>query len=80
MIGALDLSEKAKALEMAGKDNDIDFIKANHADILPLLDNIIAEITDYLEKVKPEAEVQEAPQVNENVARAIEEAKAKETK
>ena len=80
MIGALDLSEKAKALEMAGKDNDIDFIKANHADILPLLDNIIAEITDYLEKVKPEAEVQEAPQVNENVARAIEEAKAKQTK
>ena len=78
MIGALDLSEKAKALEMAGKDNDIDFIKANHADILPLFDDIVAEIEDYLEKVKPEEETQDTPEVDENVARAIEEAKAKD--
>ena len=78
MIGALGLSEKAKALEMAGKDNDIDFIRANHADLLPLYDSIIAEIADYLEKVKPDIEEEAAVEVDENVARAIEEAKAKD--
>ena len=78
MVGALDLSEKAKALEMAGKDNDIDFIKANHADLMPLYDSIIAEIADYLEKVKPETEEEDAVEVDENIARAIEEAKAKD--
>ena len=78
MIGALGLSEKAKALEMAGKDNDIDFIKANHADLLPLYDSIIAEIADYLEKVKPDIKEEAAVEVDENVARAIEEAKAKD--
>ena len=78
MIGALGLSEKAKALEMAGKDNDIDFIRANHADLLPLYDSIIAEIADYLEKVKPDIEEEASVEVDENVARAIEEAKAKD--
>ena len=78
MIGALGLSDKAKALEMAGKDNDIDFIKANHADLLPLYDSIIAEIADYLEKVKPDIKEEAAVEVDENVARAIEEAKAKD--
>lgn len=77
MIGALDLSEKAKALEMAGKDNDIDFIKANHEEIIPLYENVMKEITDYLEKVKPEEEEEKEVEVDENVARALEEAKAK---
>ena len=36
------------------------------------------EIEDYLEKVKPEEETQDTPEVDENVARAIEEAKAKD--
>lgn len=33
-IGADVLSEKAKALELAGKNNDIDFILGNHADMI----------------------------------------------
>ncbi|MDD6038614.1 MAG: ATP-binding protein [bacterium] len=33
-IGAEELSEQAKALEMAAKSDDIDFIKANHAKTL----------------------------------------------
>ncbi|MCR4715587.1 MAG: DegV family EDD domain-containing protein [Lachnospiraceae bacterium] len=38
LIGAMELSDAAKDLEMAGKASDIDFIKAHHEDL----------ITDYL--------------------------------
>ena len=34
MIGAMDLSEKAKALEIAAKENDEAFIADNHFDML----------------------------------------------
>ena len=34
IIGANELSGKAEALEMAGKKNDIDFIKANHGALM----------------------------------------------
>ncbi len=34
LIGAVDLSEEAKELEMAGKRDDIDYIRANHAGVM----------------------------------------------
>ena len=43
-IGANTLSEKAKALELAGKKNDIDFILANHEDMLAEYHRVIEDI------------------------------------
>ena len=34
VVGAFDLSEKARLLEMAGKQEDMDYINANHEDLL----------------------------------------------
>ena len=36
VIGAMSLSEKAKALELAGNDGDLDFISKNHDDLLQM--------------------------------------------
>ena len=36
VIGARELSEKAKLLEKAGKDNDLDYIKENHDSMIVL--------------------------------------------
>lgn len=43
-IGAKDLSEKARALEMAGKGNDIDYIQANHNNMLNCFEAVVTEI------------------------------------
>ena len=56
MVGALTLSEKARLLEMAGKESNIDYIKESHDEVMELFELAIAEIKDYLEKVKPEEE------------------------
>lgn len=78
MIGALELSEKAKALEMAGKENDVEYIMANHTEVLELFDQVMTEITDYLDTVKPEEpEVEETPvELDADVAKALEIANA----
>ncbi len=34
MIGANDLSEKARLLEQAGKDGDIDYIRSHHDEMI----------------------------------------------
>ena len=34
MIGAVHLSEEAKALELAAKDGDVDYIRSHHTDVL----------------------------------------------
>ena len=47
MVGALDLSEKARLLEMAGKEGDVDYIKANNQDVLDLFDQVVAELKEY---------------------------------
>ena len=44
-IGATELSEKAKALEMASAEGDGETVKASHA-------NLIAAYSDILEKIK----------------------------
>ena len=43
-IGALSLSAKAKALELAGKRNDIDYILKNHADMMAEYRNVMEEL------------------------------------
>lgn len=48
MIGANDLSEKAKNMEQAGKDGNIDFIRAGYEDLMTTYAQVIAEIQDYL--------------------------------
>ncbi len=49
MIGGEELSEKAKELEFAAADKNVDFIKANHASVLEqyktLMDKIRAAIS-----------------------------------
>ncbi|SCY20726.1 DegV family protein [Butyrivibrio sp. INlla14] len=39
LIGAMELSEKAKNLEMAGKENNISYIRKHHQEVLDLLRN-----------------------------------------
>lgn len=78
MIGALTLSEKARLLELAGKEGKIDYIKESHDEVMTLFDQVMEEITDYLNTVKPEEEEVEEPEVDENVARALEEANKQE--
>lgn len=41
-IGAQELSEKAKALELSGKSNDFEYIKKNHQEAMELYELVIA--------------------------------------
>ena len=43
-IGALSLSAKAKALELAGKRNDMEYILKNHADMMAEYRNVMEEL------------------------------------
>lgn len=52
IIGAMELSEKAKRLEAAGDEQDIAFIKANSKELLTLY-------RDYLKRLAPIAETSE---------------------
>lgn len=72
MIGALTLSEKARLLEMAGKENKIDYIKDSHDEVMTLLEQVLEEINDYLTTVKPEEEEADDPVVDAEVAKALE--------
>lgn len=45
-IGADLLSEKAKAMEQAGKQNDIDYITGNHKDLIAEYRRVIGELTE----------------------------------
>ena len=49
-IGAEELSAKAKKLEYAARDGDIDFVRENHDELLSIYDEVIAEIGQILEK------------------------------
>lgn len=48
-IGALELGEKARLLEMAGKENDTAYIEANVDSFCDELDVLVANISAYLE-------------------------------
>ncbi len=46
-IGAERLSEKAKRMETAVKNGDIDFIKNNHLDLIQEMQSVISELRRY---------------------------------
>ena len=48
-IGATGLSEQAKSLEFAAKDNDIEKIQANHGDLMTTYKKIRDEISRWME-------------------------------
>ncbi len=48
-IGAESLSEKAKKLELAAKENNVEEIKANHEDLMTTYKKVIDEISNWLE-------------------------------
>lgn len=47
-IGAEELSQKAKALEMAAAESDADFVKANHQDMMDMYSDILTKIKGAL--------------------------------
>jgi CheY-like chemotaxis protein/HPt (histidine-containing phosphotransfer) domain-containing protein len=53
-IGANDLSETARKLEIAGKQNDFAFIKLNNAQLMANLKAILNDISGILEESKEE--------------------------
>jgi len=52
-IGAADLSEKAKSLEMAGKQGDFVYIKEHNFEFLSALEILLANISKVLKKDEP---------------------------
>jgi len=53
-IGAEELSGKAKALEMAGNQMDLDFIKENNPQFLTALESVLKDIGDSLSAYREE--------------------------
>ena len=47
-IGAVHISEKAKALEMAAKENDSEYIKLHHNDVLEEYINLLRKLEEIL--------------------------------
>jgi len=56
-IGALDLSEMAKALEMAGKQADFVYIKQHNSEFLKELEKVLDNISKTLKKDEPKGPV-----------------------
>ena len=48
-IGAENLSEQAKSLELAAKENNVDEIQANHGDLMTNYEKVREEISKWLE-------------------------------
>ena len=46
-IGAEELSEQAKALERAGKKEDIAYIRENHLKLLEMYDDVCRSIAGF---------------------------------
>lgn len=57
-IGAEQLSEKAKALELAGKSGDIEYIRQNHAAMLCLYDTVCESIAETTEREEETPDVE----------------------
>lgn len=74
MIGALELSEKARLLEKAGKEENIEYIKESHDEVINLFDKLNDEIGDYLTKVSPQETEDDNPELDEEVKKALEKA------
>ena len=67
-IGAVTLSEKAKALEFAGKRDDITYIKNQHADMLAEFERVMKMLNEspYLAKKEVEQEVIDKSEISED--------------
>jgi len=52
-VGALELSEMAKALEMAGKQHDFAYIKQHNSEFLKALEATLADISKVIKKDEP---------------------------
>ena len=50
VIGAVSLSESAKKLEFAAKENNIEEIKANHEDLMTTYKKVREQISNWLEE------------------------------
>ena len=75
MIGALNLSEKARLLEMAGKEGNTAYIEENHNEVMLLLDQVVNEIADYLKTTSPQEIQKDEVPLDDEVVKALEKAK-----
>ena len=66
MIGAMDLSDKAKALEMAAKEKREEFIRENHYETMSLYSDLAKGLRELLPEEKKEDEVLEFIPEDEN--------------
>ncbi len=48
-IGAAELSDLAKQLEFAGKENNIEFIKQNHARLIEMYSGLVADLQNFFD-------------------------------
>lgn len=56
-IGAAELSEQAKALEMAAKEKNLSYIKENHERVLTDYQNLLAGLNEIVGQPKEETEI-----------------------
>ena len=66
MIGAMDLSDKAKALEMAAKEKREEFIRENHYEMMSCYSDLAKGLREILPEEKAEDEVLEFVPDDEN--------------
>lgn len=69
MIGAEQLSEQARLLEMAGKEGSVHYIVNQHSEVMKLYREVIDEINNYLgdKATEPEKQPEEAVMPEETV-------------
>lgn len=56
-IGAAELSEQAKALEMAAKEKNLSYIKENHEKVMADYQNLLAGLNEIVGQPKEETEI-----------------------
>lgn len=69
-IGAAELSEKAKGLEFAGKENNIDYIKSNHESVMQEYEELMKKLENVKEldiepKTKQAEDTEELTEIEE---------------
>lgn len=59
MIGAFELSEKARLLEVAGKEGNRAYIDDNHEEMIVMYDKVLSAILPGTDAMKPEENSEE---------------------
>lgn len=62
MIGAEELSEEARALETAGKEENIAYINANHEETMIMYKKVVDEIKNYFKAIEKQENQQKQQQ------------------